>query len=142
MVVVLTIGILASTAVTAFGSYQIRAKTTEASLGLSKIVNGEIEYFQKNSTFLAAGPINVPPSSSKVAVDFTTDTNWRSLAFGFADPIYFGYEASLVSATDVECKAFGDLNGNGITSLYQRSVTATTAGVVTAGGLYTFDELE
>lgn len=141
MIVVMTIAVLASTAMAAFSNYQLRAKASEAPVGLAKMVQGETEYGQRYGNFLDAGPTNIPPAEVKVAVNFpASDPRWKTLAFEFADSIYFGYQAS-VSGSSVNCEAMGDLNGNGVTSIYRRTVTSSGNQVI-ATGLYIFDELE
>lgn len=140
MIVVMILGVLAATATSAFKTYVLRSKTTEALQGISKMVQSEIVYYEKNSTFLSAGPSNIPPSATKVTVDFTADPNWSTLAFGFGDAIQYGYQATATAGNSVDCEAQGDLNGDGITSLFQRNVTRGTTFVV--GSVVTFDELE
>lgn len=142
MLVVMILGVLAATAAGMFSTYQARSKTVEAVQGVSKIANGEIVYYQKNTTFLAAGPTNIPPSSAKVAVNFGLDPSWTELTFGYTDPIYFGYQASLVSPTSVDCEAQGDLDGDGNTSIFRQNVSTGAGGAMTAGGLQIFDEIE
>lgn len=142
MVVVAVLSILASTALGAFQAYVARSKASEAVTSLAKIVQGEIEYFQKNSTYLDAGPTNIPPSSSKVVGDFEASPNWKLINFGIVDPILYGYQAILNSPTEVDCEAVGDLDGDGITSSYLRTLSIAASGQPAVGGLQTFDELE
>lgn len=141
MVVLTLIGILAATAMPLFTNYAARSKTSEALVGLAKMSQGEVEYFTKNGNFIEAGPTNIPPPPNRQSVDFSTDPRWESLSFGFSDPILFGYQAVAPSATQIDCEALGDLNGNGVTSTFRRSVTSTS-GSATLGGIQIFDELE
>lgn len=141
MIVVLTIGILAATAISGFDNYWRRSKSAEVHGGLAKLVEGEITYYVKNGNFLEAGPTNIPPSQTKTVVSFATDPNWAILSFGFNDPIYFGYQAVSSSATTIDCEAFGDLDGDGDMSTFRRTVTASGA-TASAGALYILDELE
>ncbi len=142
MITVVMVGILASTAATAFGTYQTRSKASEAPMALSKMAQGEAQYYAKNTTFLTAGPTNIPPAGPRQTINFATDPNWALLNFGYSDAIYFGYQATIVDPTQVDCEAMGDLNGDGSTSIYRRTVAADSDGLITIGGLYIFDELE
>ncbi len=143
MIVTAAIAILSSIAFTGFVNYQNRAKASEVMVALSKITQGEVAYYQKNQEFLEAGPTNIPPSSNRVAADFSLDPRWRMLSFEFADAVYFGYQAVIASATEVSCQGVGDLDGDGNTSLFQRTVLGASAGnAEIIGGVFMFDELE
>jgi prepilin-type N-terminal cleavage/methylation domain-containing protein len=141
VIVVAAIGILASVAIPTFETYMLRSKTSEAHLALSKIVTGETAYFHSNDVFISGGPSNIPPSPNPVSVDFNADAGWRAIGFGMGASVYFGYQATVVSASQVDCEALGDLNGNGVTSLFRRSLHITGSDVA-AGDTYIFDELE
>jgi prepilin-type N-terminal cleavage/methylation domain-containing protein len=141
MITVAILGVLAVVAMTGFQAYVMRSKTGEAYMALDKIVTGELEYFGKNQTFLAAGPTNIPPPAATTAsVDFSADNRWTQIGFAITTNIYFGYQVTLAGNT-ADCDAMADLNGDGITSLFRRRLTSsgTTA---TAGEIYIFDELE
>ncbi|MBN8555813.1 MAG: prepilin-type N-terminal cleavage/methylation domain-containing protein [Deltaproteobacteria bacterium] len=140
MLVILMISILAATALGMYKTYILRAKTTEAVQGVSKLTTGEVEYYSKNTTFLAVGPINFPPVANKRVVDFTVDPNWAHLTFNFTDPIQFSYQTTVTATNSVDCEAQGDLNGDGITSIFRRTVSFASS--FTVGSLYVFDELE
>lgn len=135
------VAILASLAVESFESYARRTKASEASMSLNKIVNGESEYYAKNYAFLTAGPTNIPPSSLATTIDFGSDPAWTSLGFATTGKMYFGYQVSLPSATQANCEAMADLNGDGLTSLYRRTLTLNST-TITVSDLYIFDELE
>jgi prepilin-type N-terminal cleavage/methylation domain-containing protein len=142
LIVITVLSILASTALGAFQGYFLRSKTSEAPVALGKIVDGEIEYYHKNQAFLAAGPTNIPPAPvGPIDVDFTVDPNWALISFAMNPRIYFGYQAVLIAPTQVNSEAMADLDGNGISSLFRRVVTAN-GNDIQAGGLYIFDELE
>jgi prepilin-type N-terminal cleavage/methylation domain-containing protein len=140
MIVMAMITVLAATAMGMFQTYQIRAKTSEAVQGTSKMVAGETNYYAKNTTFLAAGPTNLPPAQGRQIVDFNTDPRWSELSFAYSTSIYYGYEAVLTATNSVDCEAQGDLNGNSLTSIFRRTVTFD--GSVNVSSLVVFDELE
>lgn len=140
MVVVTILGILAATATSAFRNYILRSKTTEAVQGVSKMVEGEVQYHAKTSTFVSAGPVNIPPSVNKQTGDFTTDPNWVLINFSYGDQIQYGYQATVTDPTTVECEAQGDLNGDTITSIFRRTVTANPA--INISQLAIFGELD
>ena len=162
MVVVLIIGLLAATASAAFQSYIRRSKTPEAVLGLSRMANGQTIYYANNTTFVSAGPTPATPSSEKVRVDFKADDpRWELIDFSFADPIRFSFQAQVMTppgmravgddseppppdpgAESVECMAFGDLNGDGMLSVFSRNIVVGESGVPAVSGLFIFDELE
>lgn len=142
MLVVCILGFLAATAIPAFTTYLRRSKTAEAVQGVQKMAIGEMDYYGKNQAFLPAGPTNIPPASFRRTGDFTTDPNWNKISFLYADQIYYGYQANVVGTNEVDCDAVGDLNGDGITSLFQRIVTVDARGNLTVGGLFVLDELD
>lgn len=141
MIVVAMLGILATIAEPFFSSYMLRSKTSEAATSLAKMVEGEIKYYHNNNSFISAGPINIPPSPSTQVLDFSTDPNWSEIDFEISGGAYYGYEAVSTVSNAVDCSAVGDLNGDGVTSLFRRSVTAA-GEEISAGSLYFFDELE
>lgn len=138
MAVIVTIGLLAATALGSFSAYLARTKATEAITGVSKMATGEIELYQKAGHFVAAGPTNIPPSTNKQVVSFTG--NWIDINFTFTDSVLFGYQA-VAGANSVDCEALGDLDGDGDTSIYRRTVNLVD-GKPEASGVFIFDELE
>ncbi len=135
------LAILATTAFPLFYTYQLRTKTSEAVLALQRMVTGQHRYYDDNLRFIEAGPTNIPPSSLAIVVNFSADPRWTDLDFSIDSAIYYGYESVLISLTQVDCRAIGDLNGDGVTSLFQRTVTGVN-NVVTLGPLLVFDEIE
>lgn len=143
IVAVAVIGFLSAAAIPAFTSYMYKAKAAEAPGHVANMAKGEVSYFHKNETFLAAGPTGIPPSSGlKVSLDLSSDPNWALLGFDLNGPTYYGFEAELTSSTQVDCKAMGDLNGDGVTSLFKRTVTANSTGNISLSPIYIFDETE
>lgn len=141
MVTLTTIVLLAGTAMPMFLNYSSRTKSSEAVLGLSKMTQGEVAYQARTGNYIEAGPINIPPTSTKTTVDFSTDPRWGLIAFEFSGPIYFGYQAVMNGTNAIDCEALGDLNGNTVLSTFRRTVRYAD-GNSQIGGLFTFDELE
>ncbi len=143
MITLLILGIIASTALPMFINYFNRSKTAEAPRAVSLIAEGEVAYYHRNNAFISAGPTGLPPAAGvKVQLDFGTDTAWQYLAFSMADPTYFGFEADATATNSVDCMAQADLNSNGVTSLFRRTVTAVSPTSITMSPLYIFDEIE
>jgi len=141
MIVTTMISIMAGMASGLYLNYLTRAKTSEAVQALGKMVEGEVSYYQKIGNFLEAGPTNIPPGKQRVIADFAAEPRWKDLNFEYKDPIYFGYQAVSLAANEIDCEALGDLDGDGSTSIFRRSLSAST-GQVVAGGIFIFDELE
>ena len=139
LIVIAIMSLLASTATALYTNYTLRSKTAEAPIALAKMVEGEVRYYTQNNSFLDAGPTNIPPSSVKVG--WTSSDEWMNIGFSFSGPILFGYQASATAANAIDCMAMGDLNGDGNTSLFRRSISVDS-GSTLATGLYVFDELE
>jgi type IV pilus assembly protein PilA len=97
-------------------------------------------------------------ASAQDGADFQTGSDgagWRCLRFSMSTPQYYQYEyvagpgrasaidpARTLGAGEFEAIARGDLNGDGVTSLFVRSGKATAQGVTLAPELYTANEFE
>jgi prepilin-type N-terminal cleavage/methylation domain-containing protein len=142
MMVVGILAVLASVAVPGFENYMYRSKTSEAITNLQAMVQGQIRYYGENTTFAAAGPTNIPPSGISQNIDFTADPAWSAIYFSVHGQTLYGYEAVLAAPDDVDCRAIGDLNADGNTSLFHRQIQATASDRFNVSTLYFFDELE
>ena len=133
MMVVVILGVLAAVAIPSFSRYVRRSKTAEATGNLSKIYMGEVAYFVRAaeessasfvtapSTFPTLTPAT-PPTGSKFPAQptsFTMDTAWSAIGFAIDLPCYYTYGAS-GSATAYTVISVGDLDGDGVTSQFQR----------------------
>jgi hypothetical protein len=73
---------------------------------------------------------------------------WQQLGFDMQDPHYFHYnfkwrnDATGYGACQFTAQAFGDLDGDGVYSTYERAGAADEYGVNAAAGLYIDQELE
>jgi type IV pilus assembly protein PilA len=161
MIVVAILGILAAVAIPAMIKYLRRAKTAEAIDKLSYIYRASSTYatgervdrgiaavvtapqFPTSQTPTPA----VPPAGVK-AVDAagTWDTpTWSALSFALADPHYYSYEYASAAAAPraFTARAMGDLDGDGITSTFERAGTLNGQNEMQgSAGVFMFNELE
>jgi len=173
MIVVAIIGILAAVAIPAFINYMRRAKTSEATVNVDRIYEGAVTYFEAEhvkkgvmSSILqhclcaSAGPTPATNNlsdqkflASTYADDFMADTgNWVELDFSMGDNFYYSYHyACSASAcggpatTDdyFYARAYGDLDGDSSTSLFERAARVTSVGTIQgSSGIYKSDPLE
>jgi len=163
MIVVAILGILAAVAIPAFLKYIKRSKTTEATMNLRKIFDSSVSYFANdpvsatgtqidNQFPVSAGPTpaTVPGRTRVVTPESTWSAiqTWNSLNFGMSDPHLYQYEytsnapASTLNDSEFTASAYGDLDGDGATSLFRRFATVQDMEVGGSAGLYIEDELE
>jgi type IV pilus assembly protein PilA len=157
MIVVAIIGILAAVAIPAFLKYVRTSKTVEASTNLRKLYDGQVAYYDEehvlsNGTlitkfFVAAAiqPASVP-KINKVAGSWDSDA-WTALKFGTDSPVQYAYQATSGGSGNTAsftAFAYGDLDGDGSTSLFQRvgAVNSATGDVEGGSGIYKSNELE
>lgn len=157
MIVVAIIGILAGVAVPAFLKYMRKSKSTEALVNLRKIYDGEIAYFQDDhvdvngfrlqAQFVEAGPTPATlPRNEKLMGDWSTP-QWEAIKFAIDSPCYYRYEV-VSTGTGIssvfEAQAEGDLDGDDITSFFQRSFSfdPSTGQIMGGGGVYKVNEIE
>ena len=157
MIVVAIIGILAAVAIPAFLKYIRKSKTTEARTNIRKLYDGELSYFDEehvlrngdmiSKQFVSSGyqPATVP-SVNKVLGTWTGST-WTALKFGSDSPILFRYSTDsggLGTASSFTARAEGNLDGDTLTSLFERvaSVDSASGEVVGGAGLYANNDLE
>jgi type IV pilus assembly protein PilA len=163
MIVVAIIGILAAVAIPSFIRYMRRSQTAEAGMNLRRMYDGAVSYFvgehsDVNGVVLArqfpanAGPTPaVPPAAVKVLVppgDWNVPS-WNALDFAVNDPQRYSYSftsTGLDATAQATMIAQGDLNGNGVFSLFQRNcfgiVSGSETGVSGSSGLYVQNEIE
>jgi type IV pilus assembly protein PilA len=161
MIVVAIIGILAAVAIPAFLKYVRTSKTVEASTNLRKLYDGEIAYYDQemvNSAgsliakqFVSAGPnpavvAGTTPGINKATANWE-DTTWAALKFGTDSAVQYSYQAvsgGTSATSSFTVNAYGDLDGDGTTSLFQRvgSVNSATGEVSGGAGIYKVNELE
>jgi len=163
MIVVAITGILAAVAIPSFIKYVRRSQTTEAAMSLRRMYDGAVSYFvgehsDANGTILArqfpgsVGPTPAtPPAATRVVVPPAQwgVPEWNALDFSVNDPQRYSYtftSAGLDTNASATMMAQGDLNGNGVFSLFQRNcfgvVNGQETGVSGSSGLYIVNEIE
>ncbi len=156
MIVVAIIGILASVSIPVFSKYLKKSKTSEASLNLRKIYDGEVAYIQEEVTDESGGIISKQfvstepqpsgvPGINKRPGDWTSE-NWQALKFSPDGPVQYTYEAisnGTGTSSSFTAYAYGDLDDDGETSLFLRNARLSTTGSIEGGGgIYSLDETE
>lgn len=165
MVVVLVMMLLTTAAVPSYVKYLRRTRTIEATMNLRRLFDASVSYFQAEHArvdgvivsrqFPVSSPTN-PVSPSVCCVHGKCDPRtyaaswnepgWSALNFSVDDPFLFAYQydaGGFDAAASFTATAFGDLNCDGRTSLFQRvgRVGANNA-VLGAAGLYVLNEIE
>ena len=157
MIVVAIIGILAATAIPLFSKYVKKSKTAEASLNIRKLYDGELAYYSEDKTnssgtviskrFVSASPM--PPLSglgSTKRAGTWTQPEWLALRFGTDSDVYYSYSCVAVEtgiSSSFTSYAYGDLDGNGTTSVFLRSARIDSNGNIQGGaGIYSVNEIE
>jgi type IV pilus assembly protein PilA len=135
------IGVLAAIAVYGVARYLKQAKTAEATRALGSIENGERQQFQRETpwppgstssdrfehTFCPAAALTpaTVPLGHKVMVPATSwnTAGWTCAKFVMTDPQYYAYQltgdGAVGTAAVYTASAHGDLDGNGVTSIFE-----------------------
>ena len=159
MLVVTIIGILASIAIPAFLKHIKKSKTAEVGLNLRKIYDGEIAYYHEDKVSIAgdvivrrfisapstgnATPV-FPPLMDKRSGNWD-DESWKGLKFGSDSPVQFCYNvaaAGVATASTFDAHAYGDLDGNNVTSLFKRGASIVNGEISGGAGMYSLNDLE
>jgi type IV pilus assembly protein PilA len=170
MIVVAIIGILAAVAIPAFLNYMRKAKTSEAGLGIDRIYQGAVTYFEAEhvargvtgtimSHCLPAAAAWTPAAdasgqkfiSSAVETEWGSDV-WKALDFKMADNFYYQYQfytsstgAPITGAmpSAFQAAARGDLDADAAFSLFERAAAVTSGGTIQgSSGIYKSNPLE
>lgn len=123
MVSVAIIGVLASIAIPAFRTYQLKSKRSEAYANLESIARMETAYFAEYSIFTAA----LPSQPGSLATYQRAWTPAAASVFGNLGwlpegPVYFDYDTNVdpTECPQLDCftaAAYGDLDGDGLLSV-------------------------
>jgi prepilin-type N-terminal cleavage/methylation domain-containing protein len=128
MITVAILGILASTAISGFRSYQLRTKRSESFMNLKSIATTENSYFATAGVFIGLTP-EPGPFPGPVARTWTAaaETAFGPLGWQPEGVVFFDYDVNALNgavstcpATCVECftsSAYGDTDGNGALSV-------------------------
>lgn len=159
MIVVAIIGILAAVAIPAFLKYVKQAKTSEAKVNLRKIYDGEVTYYQEEKVTVDGNVIDkqfvtapagggMTPSAAlgvnKRGGDWD-DAAWSAIKFAVDSPVLFSYAvtaANTDTSSSFTAYAYGDLDGDGTTSRFQRGAIISGGEISGGAGLYIVNESE
>jgi len=116
-------GILAATSIPSFVNYTRKAKTAEATLNVSRCMDSAMAYHSQHGAFPPSSdwtPAGVP-GAQKMAPNqaIWSASPWTELGFSMLEPHYYQYQF-VNEGHVVYCRARGDLDGDGETSLFQR----------------------
>jgi type IV pilus assembly protein PilA len=157
MTVIVIIGILASVSIPLVGKYLKKSKTSEASLNLRKIYDGELSYYQEETT-LASGKLaskvfvvaprtpSATPNENKHLGNWEV-ASWKTLKFAADGPTLYQYSTDAAGenvTASFTARAEGDIDGDGNTSLFERSgsVDPSTGEVAGSGAIFSLDDIE
>ncbi len=157
MIVVAIIGILAAVSIPVFSKYIKKSKTSETSLNLRKIFDGEVTFYQEEKTnqsgnvlakiFSWAPPTPAGAPGINKRPGNWNHLGWKQIKFAPDSPVQYVYSVA-TSGIGVDASftanAIGDLDGDGETSLFLRTgvVDHQTGEVLGGGGIYSLDEEE
>ena len=163
MVVVAVLGILAAVAIPAFAKYARRSKTAEADQLLSLMFRGAVTYYTQERPAQGTGggiatqcipappgPHPALPGPDRQIFDFPMAApTWEALQFHTGDRLYFSYTfdgpdmCGVRGADAFTARAEGDLDGDMITSLFERAALANAnAEIEGSKGLFIAAETE
>ena len=153
MIVVAIIGVLAALAIYGVRRYLASAKTSEAKNSVGAISRGAAAAFERetsDSTILAEdasssvsshslclGTSLVPAGIGDVegtkyqalstAGNGYQTPEWNCIKFGMSQPQYYQYQYQRADTNNMLAVAYGDLDGDGVTSTFARGGQVTTA---------------
>jgi type IV pilus assembly protein PilA len=139
------VGILAAIAIPSFINYMRRAKAFEAEMLVSTCVDAVAAYQAANGGLPEGGDWTpaAPPGEAKYAPNpaLWSVPPWSTIGFSVLDPHYFRYRI-LRQGDTATCQAEGDLDGDGVRSLYERSISVVGATPTIEPDVRSTDPLE
>jgi len=138
-------GILAAIAIPSFINYVRRAKTVEAEFTLANCVEAVAAYQAANGALpegVGWTPAE-PPGEAKYAPNpaLWSIPPWSAIGFSMLDPHFYRYRIVREGDT-ATCQAEGDLDGDDVRSLYERSVSMVGGAPIVEPDLRSTDPLE
>jgi len=126
LLVALVVGVLvggamlAGTAGPASVSQSRPAGTAEATANIQAMVTGAIAYAEEHGAFPPAVP-RTPALASSEDRPWPDDASpgWDALGFHPSDPIRYSYEFAILPNGECAARAYGDLDGDGVESLFE-----------------------
>jgi hypothetical protein len=138
-------GILAAITIPAFLNYMRKAKSIEAEINVDTCVNAVTAYQAANGALPVGGDWTPaePPGQTKYAPisALWSVPPWSTIGFSQLDPHYYRYRL-LREGDTVTCQAEGDLNGDGVRSLFERSISVVGAAATVEPDVRKTDPLE
>lgn len=150
MVVVIILGILASTALVASTGKVRRARASEAASNLSKVFQGQLAYLpvaqeRGYASFVDAPPLpREPPGAARYPANvglWASNPGWSAIGFAIDTPHFFQY-ACPANEISFTARALGDLDGDRTQSTFERVGRIVVPGEVQNFGLVVSNELE
>lgn len=159
MTVVAVLGVLSAIAIPSYVSYSRRARASEAAENVASLFGLAAAYYNlehtaaRGHTLLTActvepeGPVPGTPDAGKHVVEWGGTTSFAGLGFATTAPVQYAYEIVSAGGCSHEpgqalysFRAMGDLDGDGVTSLYELAGGASDTNVLLrAPGLYVRD---
>ncbi len=136
-------GMLAGIAIPASERQSRPARTAEVAANIRAIVTGAIAYAEEHGAFPPAVP-RTPALASTEERPWPADANpgWDALGFHPSDPIRYSYEFAILPNGDCAARAYGDLDGDGVESLFEIACGMVDGVPTRAPGIYIERELE
>ena len=136
-------GVAFGVAAPPFRSYTRRALSAEASANVRAMVTGAVAYAEEHGTFPPAVPRTPAlPSTEPRAWPADASPGWDALGFRPSDPIRYSYEFAILPNGECAARAYGDLDGNGVESLFEIACGMADGVPTRAPGIYVERELE
>src|ERR1051326_5069931 len=136
MTVMVVIGVLAAIAIPLLSKYMKRSKSTEATLNLRKIYDGEVGYYQEEHTAATGGILTKEFVSADVTPPYPlgvdkklgnwTVQSWSALKFASDSPVLYSYSAITAGSgttSSFTARAEGDIDGDGVSSVLERTAS-------------------
>jgi len=159
MIIVAIIGILASIAIPSYIKYTRRALMIEAGMNLRRMYDGAVAYYVgehadssgviQDQRFPDSAPLTPATVAAGVkntpAPTYWNSATWNALDFAVNDPFRYSYaftSSGTSTAAFAQMVARGDLDGDGVLSLFQRSCTGVKEGVQGGSGLNAVNDIE
>lgn len=161
MIVIAILGVIASVAIPSFLKFMIRAKTTEATMGVRKLFDGSVAYYLTDRYGPTGAPIpnqfpgSVGPMPSPAALGpqkvvtgaakWDAHPSWMALNFAFEDAHYFAYQYRSEGQNNdstFTAYAYGNLDGDSNFSTFGRLAHAVDAAVIGSPGMLINQELD
>ncbi|MCK9460760.1 MAG: hypothetical protein M0R80_14065 [Proteobacteria bacterium] len=138
-------GILAAIAIPSFINYMKRAKVVEAELNVGHCADLVVAYQAFNGALPEGGdwtPAD-PPGREKYPPNpaLWSAPPWNAIGFSVPDPHYYRYRV-LREGDTVTCQAEGDLDGDGVRSLHERSISVVDASPIVEPTVRSTEPLE